>query len=78
MNAGEPIVEEDDFFGSTVIIASRLTSLASGGEILVSDVVRQLVVGKGFVFLDRGPMMLKGYDTPVSVYEVRWQSEGQA
>jgi class 3 adenylate cyclase len=73
VNAGEPIVEEDDFFGSAVILAARLASKAGGGEILVSDVVRQLATGKGFQFADRGQVMLKGYPEPVRVFELRWQ-----
>jgi adenylate cyclase len=54
VNAGEPIEEDGDLFGSSVIAASRICGQAGGGEIVVSDVVRQLVAGKGFVFGDRG------------------------
>lgn len=73
VNAGEPIVEEEDFFGSVVILAARLAAKASGEEILVSDVVRQLAAGKGFQFSDRGQVMFKGYVEPVRVFELRWQ-----
>jgi adenylate cyclase len=73
LNSGEPIVEEGDFFGSTVILASRLASKAVGGEILVSDVVRHLVAGKGFEFLDRGSAQLKGFAEPVHFFEVHWR-----
>ena len=72
VNAGEPIVEQEDFFGTVVILAARLASKAAGGEILVSDVVRQLATGKGFLFADRGQAMLKGYAEPVRVFELRW------
>jgi pimeloyl-ACP methyl ester carboxylesterase len=48
INAGEPIADEDDLFGASVILASRTKEKASGGEIFVTDVVRQLVAGKGF------------------------------
>jgi len=44
-----------------------------GGEILVSDVVRQLVAGKGFSFTDRGQAALRGFDDPVRLYELRWR-----
>jgi class 3 adenylate cyclase len=47
--------------------------IANGGEILVSDVVRQLVAGKGFPFNDRGDHALKGFEDPVRVFEVRWR-----
>src|SRR5206468_3747294 len=40
LNAGEPIEEEGDLFGATVILASRIAAKAEGGEILVADTVR--------------------------------------
>ena len=62
-------------------LAARIAALAKGGEVLVSDVVRQLVAGKGFLFADRGDVALRGFEDPVRLYEVRWRSEpveGQA
>jgi len=80
LNAGEPVAENDDLFGTAVIAAARIAALAEGGEILVSDVVRQLVAGKGFLFADRGEAALRGFEEPVRLYEVRWEREreGQA
>ena len=75
LNAGEPIAEQDDLFGTAVIVAARIAAQAHGGEILVSDVVRQLVAGKGFAFDDRGEQTLKGFEDPVRVFEVRWREE---
>ena len=43
LHAGEAIREGDDFFGKNVILASRVAGQASGGEILVSSLLRQLV-----------------------------------
>ena len=74
LNAGEPIAEDDDLFGTAVIVAARIAAQAQGGEILVSDVVRQLVAGKGFLFSDRGNHALKGFEEPVRVYEVNWRN----
>ncbi len=73
LNAGEPIAEDEDLFGTAVIAAARIAAQAQGGEILVSDVVRQLVAGKGFLFSGRGKTVLSGFDDPVEVYEVRWE-----
>jgi class 3 adenylate cyclase len=73
LNAGEPIAEGDDLHGTAVITAARIAALAQGGEILVSDVVRQLVAGKGFLFSDRGEQALRGFEDPVRVFEVKWQ-----
>jgi class 3 adenylate cyclase len=73
LNAGEPIAEEKDLFGTAVNMAARIAAKAEGGEILASDVVRQLVAGKGFLFSDRGEVELKGFEEPVRLYEVRWR-----
>jgi class 3 adenylate cyclase len=75
MNAGEPIAEGDDLYGTAVIAAARIGAAAHGGEILVSDVVRQLVAGKGFAFADRGEVHLKGFDHPMRLHEVRWAKD---
>lgn len=76
INAGEPIAEHDpagrgDLFGTAVTTASRVQSMAKGGEILVTDVVRQLVAGKGFLFDDRGEHTLRGFEDPVRIFAVR-------
>jgi class 3 adenylate cyclase len=75
LNAGEPIAEEADLFGTAVIEAARIAAAAKGGEILVSDVVRQLAKGKDFLFADRGEVALRGFEEPVRLYEVRWREQ---
>jgi class 3 adenylate cyclase len=72
LNAGEPIEENDDLFGTSVIAASRIAAQARGAEIFVADVVRQLAAGKGFLFSDRGDVGLRGLDDPVRLWELRW------
>jgi class 3 adenylate cyclase len=76
LNAGEPIAEEDDLYGTAVNRAARITATAWGGEILVANVVRELAEGKEFLFTDRGETTLKGFDEPVRLYDVRWREEG--
>ena len=73
LNAGEPVAEDADLFGTAVQLARRICDQAEGGEILASDVVRQLVAGKGFLFADRGDVALRGFEDPVRLYEVRWR-----
>ena len=73
LNAGEPIAEDDDLYGTAVNLAARIAGKADAGEILVADVVRQLVAGKGFLFNDRGETELRGFEDPVRLYEVRWR-----
>jgi class 3 adenylate cyclase len=73
LNAGEPIAEEADLFGTAVILAARIAAQAKGGEILVANVVKELAAGKGFLFADRGDVALRGFEGPVRLYEMRWQ-----
>src|SRR5688572_4299429 len=42
IDAGEPLPEGDDLYGSTVIVASRLCNAATAGQILTTDAVRHL------------------------------------
>jgi class 3 adenylate cyclase len=74
LNAGEPIEEDGDLFGSTVIMASRIAATAAAGEILIPEPLRHLLTGKSYVYSDRGETMLKGFEDAVRLYEVRWQA----
>jgi class 3 adenylate cyclase len=71
LNAGEPISEGNDLFGTSVQLARRICDRAEPGQVLVSDVVRQLVAGKGFFFDQTGAELLKGFEEPVALYRVR-------
>jgi len=73
LNAGEPIEEEGDLFGTTVILAARIAAQAQGGEILASLAVRELCAGKGFLFADTGEVILKGFEEPMRLFAVRWR-----
>ena len=70
LNAGEPIAEDDDLFGLSVTLAARIGDWGEPGQVMVSDVVRQLLLGKGFEFTSMGEAELKGFDEPVAVFEV--------
>jgi class 3 adenylate cyclase len=76
VNAGEPVSEEGDIFGTSVQLAARICDQADGWEIVVSDVVRQLAAGKGFLFAEREPVALKGFEEQVRVFELHWRDEG--
>jgi len=73
--AGEPVEHGNDIFGSTVQLASRLCSHAKPEQILVSNVVAELCIGKGLLFQPLGEVSLKGFDRPVQVHAVEWPSE---
>ena len=72
LNAGEPIAEDDDLFGTAVQLAARITDRAEPGQVLVSRVVADLCAGKTFEFRSVGEATLKGFDEPVALYEVSW------
>ena len=46
--------------GIAVSIGARISSLAAPDEVLVSSTVKDLVVGSGISFSDRGARELKG------------------
>jgi len=60
IHAGECEVMGDDVGGIAVHIAARVNAVARTGEILVSRTVRDLVVGSGIAFEERGTQTLKG------------------
>lgn len=70
MAAGEPIQESGDIHGAVVAYASRVADLGGAGDIIVSDTVRQLAMGKGFEFASMGQHELKGFDEPATVWKV--------
>jgi class 3 adenylate cyclase len=74
LSAGEPIAEDDDLFGSSVILAARIADQARGGEIVLANVVRELASGRGFLFSDRGEVVLRGFEDPVHLFELRWDA----
>ncbi len=71
LNAGEPILDHADLFGLSVTLAARLGDRAKPGQILVSDVVRQLCLGKGLPFMPLGSAEFKGFGEPIPIYEVK-------
>ena len=58
------------FFGSTVQLAARLCSHAEPDQILVSNVVVELCLGKGLTFRAMGDVPLKGFEHPVRIHAV--------
>jgi class 3 adenylate cyclase len=73
LNAGEPVAEDQDLFGTAVQLAARVCAQAEAGQILVSNVVRELAAGKGFLFSDTGDATLRGFEDPVRLYDVSWK-----
>ena len=77
MHAGEAIREEGDFFGRSVILAARIAAQADGGEILVSEVLKQRAEAgdsdPGLGFDDGREVELKGLAGTHRVYRADWE-----
>jgi adenylate cyclase len=73
INAGEPIQEDDDLFGTPVQLAARVCGFAGTDQIAVSKLVKDLCAGKGLKFNDLGEIEFKGFAEKIPVSEVLWR-----
>ena len=64
-----------DLGGIAVHIGARVAALAGAGEVLVSSTVKDLVVGSGLAFEDRGVHQLKGVPDAWRLYAVTRSGE---
>lgn len=78
LNAGEPIAEDNDLFGTVVQMSARIVDKAQADEIFVSDIVRGICIGKSYKFVNRGGYAMKGFDEDPTLYEVVWREEAAA
>jgi class 3 adenylate cyclase len=60
LHTGECELMGEDVGGIAVHIGARVAAKAVAGEVLVSSTVKDLVVGSGIAFADRGAHTLKG------------------
>jgi DNA-binding NarL/FixJ family response regulator/class 3 adenylate cyclase len=76
IDAGEPLSEGGDLYGTPVIVASRLCDAAGPGEILATQVVRQ-IAGPRVAELMRpaGSFRVKGISESVATALVRWRED---
>jgi class 3 adenylate cyclase len=70
IHTGDVLKEADHFYGTTVHYAARVASNAVGGEVLVSNLVRELVAGSDVSFRDTREVELKGIEGSHSVFAV--------
>jgi class 3 adenylate cyclase len=70
LHTGECEVRGDNLGGLAVHIAARVSARAGPGEVLVSSTVKDLVVGSGIEFEDRGEQELKGVPGPWRLFAV--------
>jgi class 3 adenylate cyclase len=71
IHVGEIEVLPDDIAGLGVHIGARVSAQAGAGEVLVSSTVKDLVVGSGLEFEDRGVRALKGVPGEWRLFAVR-------
>lgn len=77
LNAGEVIRDEEDYFGTPVVVAKRLCDRAASGQTLLSEVVRTLVGSRGeYRFVALGTLQLKGFVDPITAFELDWRGRG--
>jgi adenylate/guanylate cyclase family protein len=72
LSVGEPVESDNDLFGRTVQLASRVCAHAEPDQILATEDVVAQFAGQRSLFLSRGPITPKGFDHAIRVYEVRW------
>jgi adenylate cyclase len=72
INAGEPIAEDDDLFGTTVQVAARTVDKAKSEQIFVTEIVHGICAGKGLKFVNRGRFEMKGVAEAITLYEAVW------
>lgn len=72
LNAGEPIQEEDDLFGSTVQLAARVCAATESDQTLCTQVVKDLSGSKPIPWGNAGMHSLKGFRDKIQLWEVPW------
>jgi class 3 adenylate cyclase len=73
IDAGEPVEEHDDLFGSTVQLASRLCGEAEADGIIVSGFARDLCKEDAARFVALGERRLKGFADKAQVFRYEWR-----
>jgi class 3 adenylate cyclase len=74
LSGGEVMREGADYFGDPVVEAARLCSCASGGKILVSEVVKDMAGRRvRYPYRALGGLDLKGLPEPIETFEVSWK-----
>jgi class 3 adenylate cyclase len=69
--SGYAIARDGDYFGPVVNVAARLAALAEGGDALVNDDAARVAASMGYATGDAEKRLLKGFDAPVAVTQVR-------
>jgi adenylate cyclase len=77
-NLGSPKRMEYTVIGDNVNVASRLTALAKGGEILISKQTFESIEDNSrLTVIDRGKVSVKGKKLEITIYNVMRLDEGK-
>jgi predicted ATPase len=74
LHSGEAQIREDDYFGTAVIRAARIMSLAAGGQILISGTTAAFIrdsLSHPISLKDLGRHRLKGLERPAQIYQIQ-------
>lgn len=75
VHSGEVVRADGDLYGKTVIVASRLASAASGGEVLVSEITKALTESGGDLRFDAArDVTLKGLSGTQQAWPLDWST----
>jgi adenylate cyclase len=78
VSTGDMVREGEDWLGAAAIEASRLCAEAAGGSVLVADATVRLSRGASHPLRFVGERVLRGFETPVEVYELVLEVAGDA
>lgn len=70
LHTGEVELVEGGIAGIAVHLAQRVMAIGSAGQVVVTSTLKDLVIGSGIEFAERGPHVLKGVPGEWQLYEV--------
>jgi len=69
IHSGKSVLRGDDLFGRNVAMAARVAAAADGGEVLVSEAVREAINDRDAIAFDDGrDVELKGFSGTHRLY----------
>jgi len=79
LSVGDVSLESGDAFGAPVVEAARLEAAARPGGTLCTTLVKLLVGSRtSATFVEHAPVVAKGFDSPIEVFEIPWTAAGIA
>jgi adenylate cyclase len=76
LHHGPAVERNGDYFGAAVNLAARVSSVAAGGEVLVSGATAALAPDlEGVIYESRGRHELRNVSEPLELFSVLWLDE---